>query len=190
MLTSRDISILRHVNEHGLITIQQAYKLFFNNAKYGQDLSWKRLKYLAEAGQLKYASLKNSVTREYVYYTGKIPSTHKLYLMNFYANLKFSGADIKMFGRESVFGDIRSDGACIFNYKDNTVFCLVEIAITNQPDYSKYESLKADGWLQKEYGAFPFIVVISDFPQRYKGNKLSVKYLNFDMADFSRVILP
>lgn len=190
MLTNRDINILRHVDEYGLITIQQAYKLFFNNAKYGPDLSRKRLKYLAEAGELKYTSLKNSVTREYVFYTGKVPSTHKLYLMNFYANLKYHGVDIILFEREISFGDIRSDGACIFNYKDNTVFCLLEVAITNQPDYSKYERLKAAGELQKQYGAFPFIVVISDFPLKYKGNMLSIKYLDFAMKDFFQVILP
>lgn len=190
MLTSRDISILRHVEQYGLITIQQAYKLYFNNAKYGLDLARKRLKYLAEAGELKYTSLKNSITREYVFYTGRAPSIHKLYLMNFYANLKFHGADIELFEREAAFGDTRADGSCIFKYKGNIMFYLIEVAITNQPDYSKYEILKASEKLQREFGAFPFVLLISDHPLKYRGSKLSVKYLSFDMLDFCQVVLP
>lgn len=190
MLTNRDISILRHVREYGLITIQQAYKLYFNNAKYGLDLARKRLKYLSEAGEIKCTSLKNSITREYVFYVGRTPSTHKLYLMNFYANLKFHGADIELFEREAVFGDTKADGACIFRYKGNIMFCLIEVAITNQPDYSKYENLKTSGELQKEFGAFPFVLLISDHPLKYRGSKLSVKYLGFDMLDFCQTVLP
>lgn len=50
MITDRDNNIMQFIEEFGGITIYQASKIFFNAAKYGNDIARKRLKKLAEQG--------------------------------------------------------------------------------------------------------------------------------------------
>jgi hypothetical protein len=190
MLTKNDIKILKFIGEHGSITIDQCTKLFFNHAKYGHDLARKRLKALYDIGECKYTTLKNSTSLERIYYITKPYSAHSLYLMDFYANLVSVGAEIQEFRKEAVFNNLRSDAFVKFKYKTDTVLCFIEVVLTHQVGYEKYESLKDSFDLQREYGIFPMLFIISGVPDRYKGNKLIVKYLDYRLNDFNRIVLP
>lgn len=190
MLTDRDIQILRFVNEYGGITINQAYKLFWRDAAYGQDMARKRLKHLADTGALKFTELKQSTSNERVYYITRPYSTHALYLLDFYSNLIFYGAEILDFRKEIVYSKMRSDCLIKFGYKGGTYIAFVEVVITNQVNYGNYENLKETGQLQEELGAFPSIIIISNVPQKYQGRKLAVKYIDYRQKDFVRLILP
>lgn len=190
MLTDKDIQVLRFVSEHGGITINQAYKLFWKDAAYGKDLARKRLKHLADIGALKYAELAQSTSNERIYYSVKPYSTHTLYLLDFYSNLMFYGAEILDFRKEVAYPKMRSDCLVKYNYKGGTYISFVEVVITNQVNYGNYENLKDSGQVQEEHGVFPGIIIISNVPQRYQGRKLNVKYLDYKQRDFVRLILP
>jgi len=189
MLTPNDMRILKFINEHGGITINQCAKLFYSDAKYGQDTARKRLKTLADSGVLKYTTLKNSTSKERIYYTNKPYSAHSLYLMDFYANLVAAGVEILEFKKEAVFNNLRSDAFVMFKAKEGKILCFVEVVLTHQVNYDKYESLKDSMDIQRQYGAFPMLIVISGYSDRYKGNRLLVKYLDYNMSQFNRVVV-
>lgn len=188
MLTDRDISILRFVNQFGSITINQAHMLFYNNASWGRDLARKRLKHISKMGGLK--STRNNIRNTLVYYINKPASAHSLYIMDFYSKLLAHGAEIMEFKKEYAISNLRSDALFKFDYKGSIAICFVEVVITNQVDFSKYEALKGTGELQRIYGTFPAIIVISNCPKQYKGSKLNVRYLDYKMLNFNQVILP
>jgi hypothetical protein len=110
--------------------------------------------------------------------------------MDFYANLVSVGAEIQEFKKEAVFNNLRSDAFVKFKYKNDTVLCFIEVVLTHQVGYEKYENLKDSFDLQREYGIFPMLFIISGVPDRYKGNKLIVKYLDYRLNDFNRIVLP
>jgi hypothetical protein len=190
MLTKNDMKILKFMNEHGSITINQCYKLFFNHAKYGHDLARKCLKALYDMGECKYTTLKNSTSLERIYYVVKPYSAHSLYLMDFYANLVSSGAEIIEFKKEYVQPNLRSDAFVIFKYKGSKVLAFIEVVLTHQVNYERYEALKDTFDLQRQYGIFPMLFIISGVPDRYKGNKLVVKYLDYNLSEFNKIVLP
>jgi hypothetical protein len=150
---------------------------------------------------LKYTEIAQSTSNERVYYTTKPYSTHTLYLLDFYSNLVFYGAEILEFRKEVAYPKMRSDCMIKFNYKGGThnkgeyhmggtYISFVEVVITNQVNYGNYENLKESGQVQEEHGAFPSIIIISNLPQRYQGRKLNVKYLDYRQREFVRLILP
>ena len=136
-----------------------------------------------------HTTLKNTPSRERIYYTSKSYSAHSLYLMDFYANLECSGVEIVEIKQEAAFGNLRSDAFVIFKSKDCKVLCFVEVVLTHQVNYNKHEILKDTMELQRRYGTYPMLIVICDAPDRYKGSQLSVKYLGYNMAQFSRIVL-
>lgn len=190
MLTKTDIQMLNFMREYGGLTINQAYMIFWKHAKYGRDLARKRLNQLFEWGQCKHSTPTNLITQERVYYIEKPISAHKFYLNNYYANLVFYGAEILDFPpTEMKFTGATPDGFVKYRYNGKTYISFLEVVIFKKLDYEKYEKLKDLGEVQEKYGAFPNIVVISENPNVYKSNKLSVKYIGCNMIDFHKLIL-
>lgn len=189
MITLRDLEILRFVEEHGSITIDQAYKMYFKDAKYGADSARKRLKHLADAGELKYTTLKNSITGERVYFKDKPISAHKLYLLNMYVNLHYAGADNIKLDKEPKLQGLRPDALINCGYGEYELSMFVEVVITHNVNYTKYEELKASGSIHSANDPFPALVVIGDNAARYNGQKLTVKYLDYKLNNFNKTVL-
>lgn len=189
MLTKRDNSILEFVDQHGGITINQAAKLFFNNAKYKEDLSRKRLKKLADNNYLKFEN--NWSTNQRVYYLKKKPSSHSIMLLNFYVELLHYGSDILEFQKEYKIDNIcRPDGFIIFSYGGKGKIAFIEIDMQHKTNLEKYKKLFDTSLFQNEYGTFPQIIIISSTKEyKIEGYPFSIKILDYKLTNLKEDIL-
>jgi replication initiation and membrane attachment protein DnaB len=195
VLMPRDKQILRFLEENKAITIFQAYRIFFNEAKYGYDRARVRLKQLEKFGLIR--SYKNKLTDQKVYYNGEKISSHDLYINEFYSLLVYNGCtniDIKRQPRY-LKDLIRPDAFIKFEYKDNIYFVLLEVDFTHVTSLSKfhlYEKLYKSNELQKQcFGTFPMITVISidENPIKYESESLDIIYMNDTLDNFKDKIL-
>lgn len=189
MLVTRDKEVLRHIEEHDAISIQQANKIFFKN----YDSARRRLKQLEQMGILK--SYINSITKEKIYYESKKLSAHDLFRMDFYAELISNGAEILEFKKQPRYLKdlIRPDAFIKFQYKNNLYFNLLECDFTHFTDSSKlqlYEKLYKENELQPQcYNMFPTLVLLkSQVTTTYKSNNFEVVYLDFTLQNFTEKI--
>lgn len=191
----RDKQILKFLEENKAVTIYQAYRMFFNEAKFGYDRARVRLKQLEEFGLLR--SYKNKLTDEKVYYTDDKISSHDLYVNEFYSLLVLYGCTNINIKRQPRFLKdlIRPDALIKFEYKNNLYFILLEVDFTHITSTSKfqlYEKLYKNEELQELcLGVFPLIVVISvdENPIKYESENLDILYLNDKLDNFKEKIL-
>lgn len=191
----RDKQILKFLEENKAITIFQAYRIWFNEAKFGYDRARVRLKQLEDYGLLR--SYKNKLTDEKVYYTDDKVSPHDLFVNEFYSLLVFNGCTNIAVKRQPRYlkALIRPDSLFRFEYKGSLYFILLEVDFTHVTSASKfqlYEKLYKTEELQKLcYGTFPLIVVISidENPIKYESDRLDIVYLNDKLNNFKEKIL-
>lgn len=190
MLVQRDKNILRYLEEYHSITIAQCGQIFFNESIHYYDLARKRLKIIEDMGLIKHYT--NRVTKEKVYYIEKKLSPHDLYLMNFYASLKFHKIEISEFIKECKFqeGKIRADGFFRFKCGGYERIVIVEVDMTHSTNIKKYEELYDTKEPQTRYGAFPLVVIIGGLGNRtYKTDKFDIEYLDYKLSGFAEKVL-
>lgn len=191
MLTTRDMEILEFISLYGGITIKQAYKIFFNGAKYGYDRARKRLKILADEGVIKYNN--TWASNERIYYTGKkVISAHQCKLLDVYADMIAAGCEILKFDTEPVYmeGQIRPDGFIDLRYQGRRIIIIIEIDFTHQTDIGKYELLYHTGEIQEDYkGAFPRILIITNAHKNYKSKDFRIEIIKHDLKDLIKIAL-
>lgn len=185
MVTGRDLEILRHAERYG-ITISQCSKLFFSDAKFGDDLARKRLKKLHEQGMLK--QTKNWDCNKSIYYTRKLPSMHDILLMDAYAEFIVNGAEIVEFKKEATFGNLRSDGFIHYKKGNIDAVAFIEVVLTNKVDFKKYETLKESNIVQQQYKVFPMLIVIDENPKKYSGKNLRIYNVSHKMDGLKAVL--
>jgi replication initiation and membrane attachment protein DnaB len=191
----RDKKILKFLEDNKALTITQASRMYFNEAKYAYDRARVRLKQLEEFGLVR--SYKNKLTDEKVYYTDDKVSSHDLYINEFYSLLVYHGCTNVEIKRQPRFLKdlVRPDAIFKFEYEENLYFVLLEVDFTHVTSLSKfqlYEKLYSTEELQKKcYGIFPLITVISvdENPLKYESNCLDITYLNEKMDNFKDRIL-
>ncbi|KMT22966.1 hypothetical protein [Clostridium cylindrosporum] len=179
--------IIEFAKEYG-ITISQCYEMFFNHSRYGMDLARKRLKILEERGYL----LKGKPwdTNKTVYYIGRIPSTHRILLADFYSELIYEGAVIMEFIPEYKTSELRADALIRYIYKGYEVIQFIEVILTHKLNIEKYERLKDTGEVQNKYDIFPSLIILDHNPIAYKSNNIKVAYVNHNLDNFKNVVLP
>jgi len=195
VLMPRDKQILKFLEENKAVTIFQAYRMWFNEAKFGYDRARVRLKQLEDYGLLR--SYKNKLTDEKVYYTDDKVSSHDLFVNEFYSLLVLNGCSNIQVKRQPRFMKdlIRPDALFKFEYESNLYFILLEIDFTHITSISKfqlYERLYKTEELQKVcLGVFPLIAVISidESPLKYESDSLDIVYLNDKLDNFKEKIL-
>lgn len=189
MLSSRDRNILKYIEEFGGITIQQAALLFFPDNPYNYDYARKRLKKMNDEHLIQKYS--NFITDEYIYFSGKKPTPHNIFLMNFYINLKHAGANVVQFKREVNFlgGAIRSDGFVIYEFGDKRKAAILEIDISHPTAIAKYEPLFESGELQERLGDFPLIVIMSTVDRKCDSPNFTVINMDIKCKNFVSKIL-
>lgn len=199
MLTERDKQILIHIENPIVkaITVKQCANIFFKDSSTKYELARRRLKHLEENKYLK--SYRNETTKQLVYYSSdEKVSAHNLYILDFLAKLYEIGCQKIIFQKPQKLlnGSIRPDAFLGFYYKDRYYFVLLEVDFTHATDLSKfqnYERLYKTGELQEKcYGIFPKIIVMSltNTPNLvYSSNNFDVKYLNFKLDNFDKVVL-
>lgn len=181
----KDKKILKHVEQYGVITINQAFKIFYNYSRYGYDMARKRLKYLCDGKYLKY--YKNNTTDEKVYYIDKKISSHDLYVLDYMAELVFNNCKILEFDKPQFkIQDTKIIPDAFIKYVSGIrIFgVFVEIDLTHHNDLTRYEKLFTDGKVQEDYGAFPAIACITDEPDRYKSENFEIIYLDYQLNNF------
>lgn len=134
IVTDRDRIILKHIEDYGFITIQQANMLVYNNLSYGYNYARERLKKLSNEGIV---NCKRSpfLDRNVYYFDEKesSPKLHKTLIMDYYCNLINSGADIKYFEKEKKWldGKVRSDAFAIYELGNTRFYNILEVNVSN-----------------------------------------------------------
>lgn len=188
MITDRDAKILEFINIYGGITIKQCAKLFFNKAKYSEDLARKRLKKLYDNEVLKYEE--DWATNQRVYFNKKKPSSHSIMLMNFYAELICHGANVIQFEKEYKVENIcRPDAFVIFQNNNKAKIAFLEVDMSHRTDISKYEKLFDTNMFQDQYGTFPELILISSTKEYETGYPFSIKVLDYSLRNFKEKVL-
>lgn len=187
MLTFKDNQILQFVEQYGGITIQQAHKLFFNT-KYGYDTARRRLKALYQEGYLK--ADRDFLSDRLIYYKTKKLSSHSILLLDFYSELVSRGAEVVLFKREFKASNTRADGFIIFKYKNIAKMLLVEIDINNRTKVDKYKKCYSEGYFQKQFGAFPVVVIVGKEKRKeeIKGIGYKIIRMNYSFDDIGVIL--
>lgn len=193
MLTQNDKNMLKFMERYGGLTIRQAYKIFYNNKKSGEQMARKRLRKLCDFGFIKYFT--NPASEERVYYyldNAKKLCPHDVYLLDFYSNLVFYGSEVLEFRKEPSYelGERRIQPDGFFKYKYHGLIhgCFLEVDFTHKTNITKYSPYYNNGFFEELYGGDPFIVIVSELYKNYK-TELDIIYMDFDMLDFADKIL-
>jgi hypothetical protein len=190
ILTQRDKSILRFIENFGGITIYQCSKVFFTDAKHGYELARKRLKKMYEMKLLKYHT--NILTNERIYCTDVKMTPHSVYLIDLYATFIQHGARILDFNFKQppwMNNKYKSDGFLKIEYNNLVrIFC-VEVDVTHSTKLEKYEDIYNSNEIQNKYGTFPMVIIIGDTINQEKSENFDVVYLPYKLEGFSEKVL-
>lgn len=192
MLMQRDREILRFVEEHGSITINQCSRMFYSNTNHSYDLARKRLKKIFEmCDELKEGT--NIYTKEKIYFYNKKPSPHNVYILDFYSHLIQYNVKVLEYKREPQWmgGKYRSDA--FFKIRDINgkirILCL-EVDFTSNTRMEKYVDIFNSNEIQNIYGGFPMIVIMSDKGESDGVNvELDIRHIDYKLVDFNEKIL-
>lgn len=187
-LSPIDKKILRFMEEHNLgLTISQAGMLFYQG-KWRYDYARIKLKKLWDKKVIRrYTS---NYSDELIYYFEKKPSFHDNAVLNIYANFVAAGYKIEHFKSEQQWldGDIRSDAFIVADNPQEKRIVLVEVDLNSLTDIGKYERLYETGTLQRRYGVFPMLVILSDVERTYKSDNFEIVQLDIGCSEFYKVL--
>lgn len=193
ILKDRDKEVMKFVQRHEGITIQQCAKIFYKNSKFPYDSARLRLKKLYNHKYLKRYEFSKNGFWVYCINKSRRLSLHKIHLLNFYAEMVGQGCKILKFDTEIEFmnGKIRPDGVIMYEFNGEIFPLLIEIDLTNNTSIKRYEELYKTGELQKLYGdnIFPLICIVGYDGDRKSNSFLNVSYLNFDLTDLNKKVL-
>lgn len=152
-LTNRDKEILKFIEKYGSITINQCSKIFFTKNKEAYYQSRKRLKILSDNKYLQ--RYRQDMRSECVYYSEKKLSFHDLRVLDAYANLMSTGADIREFIREYIITcgskEYRVDGLIECVYQGFFYPILIEIDYTHFTSTNKLLDIYNSNFFQNKY---------------------------------------
>lgn len=179
MATERDRKIVRFVEDFGVVTTSQVYKLFFD------DLAFRncqlRLSLLTERGKLKRE--RASINKDYAYFMNTIPSQseHHYVRAEFYieASKKLCLVD---FIPEYKCGGLRSDAYFEFEYDGLCFGAFLEVQLSSGFDQNKYEKFYASGTWHGLWDGFPPVVVVTN--RRIILRPSEIKYIMMDVENF------
>jgi hypothetical protein len=189
MLTPRDKKIIRFMEDINLgLTIEQAALMFFPK-KFAYDYARQRLKKLWSMGATKrYA---NMYTNELIYYLDKKPSYHNNAILNVYSCFVAAGYKITSFKPEQQWMDnkYRSDGLIIAENENEIRIVIIEVDHSSTTNLNKYEELYETGELQRLYGDFPMVLILSNIERSYKSESFTVIGLDMRCTNFFKVLI-
>lgn len=195
MITSRDRQLLRHIDEFGFITIEQAYKMIYPHMKRGYEYARQRIQYLTEK-EKRLRCIHDTATKTKIFLDidnkQKSVSLHRIYTLNLYCHLVGSGAEIEEFKIEKEWngGKVRSDAFCIFVSGGFRFRILVETNTSNNKiNLDKYDDIKNE-ILSACNNQLPRIVLIDDRDHKTYGTKIyQVVRLDYNMKNLHNLYL-
>lgn len=203
--TEEDHAILRHVEEYHSITIDQCTKMFYSYQKYGNQMAGRHLSKLVKYGKLKMT--KDKETSQNVYYVTRALRTHDLMIMDVYASLIESGAQIVYFNTPQSWQttkELISDAFVFFYLENKPYFRIIEIARFKGIEIEKYHKLYDSGEVQvicnelylhaggTTINVFPKLIVVDEIQHRpgyYDDEKIKIEQLDFRLTNFVKVFI-
>lgn len=162
MITKRDKQIIKFVEVHGSITINQCAKMFFRNNKEAYDQARKRLRIIYNGDFLK--RYRKDIQSEVVYFIDRPLKIHDLKLMDVFAEL--SQYEVIMFQKEyeihiDINTNYRVDAAAIIKVNGVYIPIFIEIDYTHFTNIKKIKHLIYDYELTNKM-KLTFIIVKLD----------------------------
>jgi hypothetical protein len=192
MITDRDKSIIKFVEEHGSITINQCAKIFFPGNKEAYDQSWKRLRIICWAGLLK--RYRKDPKSEAVYYSDKKLKVHDLKLLDVYGELSIF--DVSRFDNEyklstSAGTNYVVDAAVTIEQNDTQIPLMVEVDYTHYTSKEKIKDIIY--YLEHKHNvAYSFIVIQllrEEIEIQSIGDKSKLFLVPWNLDKFSNIII-
>jgi hypothetical protein len=199
MITNNDKDLLRHVENYGFITIEQAYKMIYPKMNRGYEYARQRIQRLCKIEKrLKTINDTATKTKIFIDTDSKINkvSMHRIYTMNLYCCLVGMGAKIEEFKLEKEWnnGKVRSDAFCKFLMIDGNNKIRFRILVetntsNNKLNLSKYDDIK-DEILLACNNKLPRIALIDDRDHIDYNTKLyQVVKLNYKISNLSNLVI-
>ena len=195
LIVERDKLAIKHTERFGFITLEQFQKIFIPDKNCSYQIASRRLLQIRNAGYVNVARDKATNKNVYVYKGNKLPSAHRIKVLDVYAELIKNGCNVVKFEVEKFWcnGRIRSDGFVIFTIKDVRYHFFIEVQLANHyHNLEKYDELYKTGevqdYLQKDH--FPRVLFISDTDY----GDINLRYtkvlqLGLDLCQFAMIFI-
>lgn len=196
ILTERDKNILRWVEEHKSITINQTSKIFFKHCKESYYQARKRLRLLSNNGYLK--RYRADMKSECIYYLDKKLSIHDLKVLDVYAEFISYGAEIRYFKKEYIIDsgskNYRLDALIEVLYNDYFYPIIIEVDYTHLTGSKKLQDIYNSNHFQVKYknlddNIFPYVVIIRPVvtADHEQVNNIDILHTDFSLKNLSQV---
>lgn len=189
MITPRDKIIIKFMEDIGLgLTINQAAMMFFPR-NFAYDYARQRLRKLWEMGALK--RYKSNYSEEFIYYLDKKPSFHDNAVLNVYSNFINRGYKIIDFKHEMhlLDGKYRADGIIKAENENEIRTVLIEVDRYSPTNIKKYDEVFESGELQRQYGVFPLLLILTDIERTYKSDYFEIVSMDIKCSNFNRALI-
>lgn len=191
MITPRDKRIIRFMEDKGLgITINQAAMMFFPKS-FAYDYARQRLRKLWKMGVLK--RYKSNYSEEFIYYLpDKKPSFHDNAVLNVYANFINRGYKITEFKPPEfpfLDGKYKSDAFIKAETEDEARIVIAEVDLNTITNIKKYEEWYETKELQRKYGDFPLLLILTDVCRTYKSDYFEIVSMDIKCSDFNKALI-
>lgn len=197
MISKKDKEILKFINTHKSITINQCAKCIFTSNKWAKDQARKQLRQLYKEGLI--ARFQGSRTSEVVYYTLQRLSIHDLKLLDVLAEFISLGATINSFQKEyrvyttkdkKKYRDI--DAVFELSYDDFKTVVMVEIDYSHYTSINKLQDIYKSNHFQELYGqdVFPLIILVRPVAENRLviENNLLILYVDWELENLKQAL--
>jgi hypothetical protein len=190
VLGEKGKTIIKFMEDTDLgLTINQAAHLFYTD-RFGYDYARIKLKRMWEKGLIK--KYTNNYSDELIYYLDKKPSYHDNAVLNVYANFISRGYKITEFEPPEfpwMDGKYKSDAFIKAETDEETRTVIVEVDLNTITNVKKYEEWYETKELQKKYGDFPLLLILTDVDRAYKSDYFEIVSMDIKCSDFNKVLI-
>lgn len=191
MITKRDREVIKWIEDHRAVTVNQATYMYFNG---GYEQCRRRLKQLEDRKILKSYTSKNLSQK--VYYQEKKISDHDILVYDFIKEIKILGACVNKFIFQPNYckGLLRPDAYVEFVYNKNLYMVILEVDLnhhTGTKKFQMYEYLYHSGEMQSKcYGTFPILVVSRPVVDiKYRSNNFEIVHTDLEYSKLDKLLL-
>ena len=200
MLTTRDLEIIRYLEQNFLITSSIASRLVYwtGNEKSSLIIAQKRLKILFKEKEVK--RLRDNITNEYVYYLHKTPTkiNHRLKIADFISRLNRLGFELQNVELEyselQESYNIRPDIMLEAKFNNVSFVALVEVDLTKSfSNITAYTEIVKDrkNKVKQPLPNKPLLLIsVSDIPIKRTGEQVKPVKIKTDFSDIIKLTYP
>ena len=200
MLTTRDLEIIRYLEQNFLITSSIASRLVYwtGNEKSSLIIAQKRLKVLFKEKEVK--RLRDNITNEYVYYLHKVPTkiNHRLKIADFISRLNRLGFELQNIELEyselQESYNIRPDIMLEAKFNNVSFVALVEVDLTKSfSNITAYTEIVKDrkNKVKQPLPNKPLLLIsVSDIPIKRTGEQVKPVKIKTDFSDIIKLTYP